>query len=133
MRRLLGEVSLDLLGRGRSPPVTRETGGHDGVVEFHPTATRPSTADQPAYPAAARSSGTRQSLPDSAVPIVAWRIPARPGPVALIPARPGTAAAGMLNGRRRASARPRATNTGRLRKNVAALERPWRWPWRRGG
>jgi hypothetical protein len=24
-------------------------------------------------------------------------------------------------------------NADRLRKNVAAHERPWRWPWRRGG
>ena len=55
-----------------SCPVTRET---------EPLRGRPRAADQPAYPAAARSSGTRQSLPDSAVPIVAWRIPARPGSV----------------------------------------------------
>jgi hypothetical protein len=63
---------ITLWWRFVSCPVTRETGT---------LRSRPRAADQPAYPAAARSSGTRQSLPDSAVPIVAWRIPARPGSV----------------------------------------------------
>ena len=63
---------ITLWWRFVSCPVTRET---------RPIRGRPRAADQPAYPAAARSSGTRQSLPDSAVPIVAWRTPARPGSV----------------------------------------------------